>query len=415
MARPHTMPSSTDGRLFAQSPRDMTFVNDPYVAYQAMHAAGGVIFWEEYGHWCFTGFDRVNGLLRDRRFGRQILHLATREELGMAQPRPHLADFDRVEAHSLLELEPPTHTRMRALVNRAFVSRAIERMRPEVEALCHALVDGFESRREVELLRAYAEIVPATIIARMLGIPDDRIDDLLAWSHSMVRMYMFGRDERIEQAANQAAREFSDYLLTLIAQRRSEPRDDLISHMIASEKDGARLSDDELVSTAILLLNAGHEATVHQLGNAVKAILESGSDPVRLFRTDAAAAATVEECLRYDAPLHMFSRYALADIELEDGIVLRKGETIGLMLGAANRDPTRFEQPGRFDPTRENVGHVSFGAGIHFCIGAPLARLELQIGLAVLFDQLSRMRLASAPRYRDAYHFHGLERLDLVW
>jgi cytochrome P450 len=403
-------------RRLRLDPRDPVFFHDPYAAYAAIHARTPAFFWEDYGHWCFAGFDQVNALLRDRRFGRQILHVASREELGLPEPSAHLARFDAVEAHSLLELEPPAHTRLRMLVNRAFVSRSIERLRPEIEVLCDRLIDGFEADGQVELLTRYAEIVPATIIARMLGVPEDRTADLLDWSHRMVKMYMFGRDRSVEEDADLAAGEFADFLREIIEERRAEPRDDLISHMLAAQATGTdRLSEAELISTTVLLLNAGHEATVHQIGNAVTSILASGLAPPALFHDAGTTTRTIEECLRYDAPLHMFTRYALGDVVLPDGIAIRKGEQIGLMLGAANRDPARFAHADRFDPSRADQAHVSFGAGIHFCIGAPLARLELEIALPVLFGRLPQLRTTEAPRYRDAYHFHGLEALHLAW
>ncbi|GLQ39026.1 cytochrome P450 [Rhizobium albus] len=404
-----------DERHLSLDPRDPAFFTDPYPVYAALHAQALAFFWKDYGFWCFADFDAVNALLRDRRFGRQILHVATRDELGLPEPASHLAEFDAVEAHSLLELEPPVHTRLRTLVNRAFVSRHVDRLRPEIAALCHQLIDGFEGNGEAELLSAYAEIIPATVIARMLGVPDDRVPDLLDWSHRMVRMYMFGRDRAAEDDANTAARDFAAYLRGLVGKRRTDPRDDLISHMIAAEQDGGRLSEDELISTAILLLNAGHEATVHQTGNAVKTILEAGSDPAVLFADERSTAATVEEALRFDAPLHMFTRYALQDVVLEDGIALKKGDRIGLMLGAANRDPRRFENADLFDTARSDGANVSFGAGIHFCIGAPLARLEMQVSLPILFERLPGLSLGEPPRYRDSYHFHGLERLACRW
>jgi len=174
------------------------------------------------------------------------------------------------------------------------------------------------------------------------------------------------------------------------------------------------LSDEEVMSTAILLLNAGHEATVHTTGNGVKSILESGIDPVTLFSSDAQTEATVEECLRFDAPLHMFTRYALEDLEFE-GITFRKGDVMGMMLGAANRDPSRFANANSFDPFRKDGANVSFGAGIHFCIGAPLARIELQVAFSELFKRLPRLRLAEEPRYNNVYHFHGLEKLMVSW
>jgi unspecific monooxygenase len=231
----------------------------------------------------------------------------------------------------------------------------------------------------------------------------------------MVQMYMYGVTRETELDANPASVDFMAYLREVIAERRRAPKEDLLSHMLTADPiDGQKLSEDEVISTAILLLNAGHEATVHTTGNAVKTILESGLDPARLFADEAQTAATVEECLRFDAPLHMFTRYALSDLEY-DGTAFKKGDVIGLMLGAANRDPARFKDADTFDPFRSDGQNVSFGAGIHFCIGAPLARIELQVALATLFRRLPKLRLAAEPRYNNVYHFHGLERLDVSW
>ena len=395
-------------------PRNPEFYQNPYAFYASLHPHLSAFEWQEYGHWCFAGFRDVSALLRDRRFGRHILHVATREELGWPEPLPHTPDFDRAERHSLLSLEPPEHTRLRLLVNRAFVSRQVERLRPRVADLANELIDGFAADGEADLITRFAAPIPVVVIAEMLGVPRDMADQLLDWSHRMVRMYMFGRTRADEDDANAAARAFSDYIVELARARRTDLRDDLISHMLTAEIDGERLSEDELASTAILLLNAGHEATVHQTGNAIKAILESGLDPAALFRDADSAAATVEEALRFDAPLHLFTRYALEDCDY-GGLSFRKGDTIGLMLGAANHDPARFADPGIFDPARPDNANVSFGAGIHFCIGAPLARLEMQVALRVLFERLPGLRLAGPPRYADIYHFHGLGRLDAVW
>ncbi|MDB5561351.1 MAG: hypothetical protein JWN11_769 [Hyphomicrobiales bacterium] len=396
-------------------PRDPAFFQDPYAFYTALHEHASAFVWENYGHWCFAGFKEVNALLRDKRFGRQILHVTSREQLGWPEPLAHTADFDATEGYSLLSLEPPAHTRLRTLVNRAFVGRYVEQLRPRIAALANELIDGFERQQSIDLIKAFAAPIPVVVIAEMLGIPAEMAPQLLNWSNRMVAMYMFGRSHETELDSNKAAADFTEYMKTMIAERRKAPREDLLTHMIVTEQNGEKLIDDEVISTAILLLNAGHEATLHTTGNGVKAILESGIDPKVLFATDAQTDATVEECLRYDAPLHMFTRYALSDIELEGEIALKLGDQIGLMLGAANRDPLRFAEANRFDPFRTDGANVSFGAGIHFCIGAPLARIELQVAMKTLFERLPRLRIAEPPQYNDVYHFHGPERLVVEW
>jgi cytochrome P450 len=334
----------------------------------------------------------------------------------MAPPKPHIAAFDQAERYSLLTLEPPDHTRLRTLVNRAFVSRNVEQLRGRIARLAHELIDGFEKDGEVELLKAFAAPLPAVVIAEMIGLPAEMAPQLLDWSNRMVAMYMFGVTAETEHDANQASLDFIAYLRGVIAERRRAPREDLLTHMLTADpSDGQKLTEDEVISTTILLLNAGHEATVHTTGNGVAAILQSGLDPKTLFGTEAQTAATVEECLRYDAPLHMFTRYALQDVTLDGGQSFKQGEVIGLMLAAANRDPTRFVDANRFDPFRSDGQNVSFGAGIHFCIGAPLARIELQVAMTALFERLPGLRLAAPPEAKNVYHFHGLDRLDVAW
>ncbi|RYE07411.1 MAG: cytochrome P450 [Hyphomicrobiales bacterium] len=405
--------SPADRRATAK-PRDAAFYQDPYAFYTALHGGTPTFQWEDYGHWCFTGFKEVNALLRDKRFGRQILHVMSREELGWAPPKEHTAAFDLTEKYSLLAIEPPAHTRLRLLVNRAFVSRHVEQLRPRIERLANEMIDGFEADGGVELIKAFAAPIPAVVIAEMIGLPAEMAPQLLDWSNRMVRMYMFGVTRETELDANKASEDFMAYLRGIIAERQKAPKEDLLTHMLTAEVDGEKLDIEEVVSTAILLLNAGHEATVHTTGNAVKTILESGLDPKALFADEAQTAATVEECLRFDAPLHMFTRYALSDLDYE-GISFKQGEVIGLMLGAANRDPVRFKDANSFDPFRTDGQNVSFGAGIHFCIGAPLARIELQVALKTLFDRLPGLKLAAPPSYNNVYHFHGLERLDVSW
>ncbi len=388
-------------------PREAQFYENPYPSYRRLHLECPVFQWEQYGHWCFARHDDVNALLRDRRFGRQILHVASRQELGWPDEPEHLQAFAAHEKHSLLELEPPVHTRLRGLINRAFLSRQVERLRPFLHSLSNGLIDRFDAADEVELLEHYATPIPVFVICELLGAPIDMAQQFLAWSHDHVAMYMAKRDRAIEDKAVKAVTEFSAYMRGLIAQRRRDLRDDLLSELIRAGSEGQKLTEDELVTTAILILNAGHEATVHSLGNGIKAMLELGArGPV--------TPELVDEILRFDPPLHMFTRYALEDLDY-GGIKLRKGETVGLMLGAANHDAARFDAPEIFNSARTLNPHVSFGAGIHFCVGAPLARLEMLVALEVLFQRLPKLQLSEKPRYKDVYHFHGLDALRVQW
>lgn len=387
-----------------QSPIDKAFVQNPYAFYERARAEARAVFrWTDYGMPCALSYGAVWAILRDRRFGR-----AVPEDRRGPRP-PHQAAFWAVEDHSMLELEPPRHTRLRGLVLRAFTSRRIAALGPEITALANDLVDRIEGDR-FDLIPAFATRLPVIVIARLLGVPEDRADDLLGWSNAMVGMYQARRTRAEEVAAAQAAAAFAAFLRDYAAFRRDRPADDLITHLIAAEEDGDRLSIEELISTCILLLNAGHEATVHSLGNGVKALLETGTRPQALAPDR--IEATVEEILRYDPPLHMFTRWAYEDVEVGRHLI-PKGSQIACLLGAANRDPARWDKAGRFDPARPVQTNVSFGAGVHFCIGAPLARLELQMALPVLFDRCPRLRLDGAPHYANLYHFHGLEALNL--
>jgi cytochrome P450 len=401
-------------RSLSLDPRDPAFFNDPYPAYHAIRAAAPAFFWEQYGFWCFARHAQVSALLRDRRFGRQILHLTSREKLGWSEPPAHLQPFLDVERHSLLELEAPEHTRLRNLVNRAFVSRQVERLAPRIDRLANELIDRFEGRGEVDLLEYFATPIPVIVIAELLGVSGEMSTHLLGWSHRMVAMYQFGVTRAVEDSAVAATREFVTFLRGAVEMRRGAPGDDLISQLISAQTDEGRLSEEELIATCILLLNAGHEATVHAIGNGVKAMLEAEIDPRQAFATPSATAATVEELLRFDAPLHLFTRYALGDVEF-DGVAFRQGDRIGLLLGAANRDPERFARPDLIDASRSPNPHVAFGGGIHFCLGAPLARLEMEIALPILFRRLPKLRLAERPVYRDSFHFHGLAALSVAW
>jgi cytochrome P450 len=380
----------------SQSPTDPDFVQNPYPFYEQARAAGPFFHWSDYNLTCNTNAAATNAIFRDRRFGRE-------------SPVPlnipdHLKPFYAVEAHSMLELEPPRHTRLRSLVLRAFTSRRIAALQPEVATLSHQLIDAFPGG-EFDLLPSFAAKLPVIIIARLLGVPEEMSDDLLRWSNAMVGMYMAGRDRAREDRAVAATEAFVAFMRGYVEQRRAKPADDLITHLIAAESEGDRLTTDELITTCILLLNAGHEATVHTIGNGVKTLLETGTQAA-LQNPEPA----VEEILRFDPALHMFTRWAYEDIEVM-GQRFQRGDQVALLLAAANRDPGMWDDPAAFDPKRNVKPNATFGAGLHFCVGAPLARLELQTALPILFDRMPALHLTEAPTYADVYHFHGLKRL----
>ncbi|MEM9582473.1 MAG: cytochrome P450 [Pseudomonadota bacterium] len=381
----------------SQSPTQNGFVQDPYPFYAQLRDMGPLVWWDDYAMPMATDHATVSALLRDKRFGRE-------NPLGLDYP-DRLAPFYEIEAHSMLELEPPRHTRLRGLVLRAFTSRRIAGLEPELIQLCHDLIDGFPSG-EFDLLEHYAQRLPVIIIARLLGVPENMAPQLLSWSNAMVGMYQASRTTQTEAAACAAATDFADFLKAYVSKRRTAPRDDLITNLIAAEQDGEKLSTAELITTCILLLNAGHEATVHTLGNAIRTCLTTDLYPSR-------EPAFIEEVLRHDPPLHMFTRFAMQDVEI-CGHRFKTGDQVGLLLASANRDPAVYPDPTRFDSTRSAKAHTSFGGGIHFCVGAPLARMEIKHALPILFERCPDLKLAAPARYANLYHFHGLEDLRVT-
>jgi cytochrome P450 len=384
-------------KTLSQSPTEPGFVQDPYPFYERARTHGPFFHWADYDMACTGNAAAVNAIFRDRRFGREAPEPA-------AIP-PHLAPFFAVEAHSMLELEPPRHTRLRSLVLRAFTSRRIAALQPEIEGLSHQLIDSFPTG-PFDLLQAFGQPLPVIIIARLLGVPEAMAPDLLRWSNAMVGMYQARRTPEMEAAAVAATEAFVAFLTGYITERRARPADDLITHLIAAEMEGERLSTQELISTCILLLNAGHEATVHTIGNGVKTLLETRTAPGALAPDH--AEATIEEILRFDPALHMFTRWAYADVDVM-GHTFHRGDRVALLL--ANRDPGVWDTPSTFKPSRPIKPNATFGAGLHFCVGAPLARLELQTALPILFQRHPGLKLAEPPTYADVYHFHGLTRL----
>ncbi len=311
----------------------------------------------------------------------------------------------------MLELDPPRHTRLRALVLRAFTSRRIKSLAPDIAELAQGLLAALPPDG-CNLLESYCQPLPVRVIARLLGVPEEMAPDLLRWSNAMVAMYQARRDIRDEENAIQAAREFAGFMRKHIDMRRKTPADDLITHLISAEENGEKLSTDELISTCILLLNAGHEATVHSLGNAIKLLLETGT-PIAALAPES-IDRSVEECLRFDPPLHMFNRIAKEDV-VAFGHPFKRGDQVACLLASANRDSAAFANAEAFDPARTIKANTSFGGGAHFCVGAPLARLELSIALPALFLHFPELRLTTPPHYANIYHFHGLGTLDVAY
>jgi cytochrome P450 len=267
----------------------------------------------------------------------------------------------------------------------------------------------------MELLYDYAQPYSIAVICRMLGVPLDRHRDLLDWSHRMVKMYEFDVPLEAATAANRAAAEFQDYVRELIRERRVKPRDDMVTALVEAEVDGARLSEDEIVSTVIVLLNAGHEATVNTLGNGTLAFARHPDQWRRVVSGEVPAQTAVEEMIRFDPPLQLFERWVLAEEFAIGDVPIPLGGKVALLFGAANRDPRVFEQPEDFDVGRPNAAqHIGFGGGIHVCIGAPLARVELEASLGALRRYWPDFELVEEPRRTGAFVIWGLEGLRLA-
>jgi cytochrome P450 len=337
------------------------------------------------------------------------------EEVGVPPLDPRWQAFWDVERWSLLWLEPPDHTRIRKLVAAAFTPRSVEALREPARALARDLLAPLAEAGEMELLYDFAQPYSIAVICRMLGVPLDRDRDLLDWSHRMVKIYEFDVPDEAAAAANHAAAEFQDYVRGLIRERRSRPRDDMVTALVEARVDGGRLSDDEIVSTVIVLLNAGHEATVNTLGNGTLAFARHPEQWRRVTAGNVPASAALEEMIRFDPPLQLFERWVLADGFAISDISIPRGAKIAMLFGAANRDPRVFESPDELDVGRENAAqHIGFGGGIHVCIGAPLARIELEASVDALREFWPDFGLLEEPQRTGAFVIWGLRALRLV-
>jgi cytochrome P450 len=390
------------------------FLADPYPVLAELRETAPVFWHEELRRWFVSRHADVRACLRDRRLGRNFRHVGGEEEFGAEPLDPRWRAFWDSERWSLLWLEPPDHTRIRKLVAAAFTPRSVEAMREPAEELARAQLEPFLDSGRMDLLYDFAQPFSIAVICRWLGVPLDRHRDLLAWSHAMVKMYEFDTTEEQAVAANQAAADFQEYVLELIAERRRSPREDLVSGLVQARVDGGRLSDAEVVSTVIVLLNAGHEATVNTLGNGIRALMQQRDQWERLVNGTVPATAALEELIRFDPPLQLFERWVLENGVEVAGASIPRGTKIALLFGAANRDPRVFPDPDRFDVARANAAeHIGFGGGIHVCIGAPLARVELEASLRALVEHCPGLELAEEPRRTPAFVIWGLERVDV--
>lgn len=396
-------------------PSDPGFLADPYPVLNRLRERAPLFYDAGRERWFVTRHEDVRSCLRDKRLGRNFRHVLAPEEIGVPPLDPRWQAFWDSERWSLLWLEPPDHTRLRKLVAAAFTPRSVEALREPAHVLARELLEPLAEAGEMELLYDYAQPYSIAVICRMLGVPLDRHRDLLDWSHRMVKMYEFEVPLEDAQAANRAAAEFQEYVHELIGERRAKPRDDMVTALVQARVDGGRLSDDEIVSTVIVLLNAGHEASVNTLGNGMRAFARHPDQWQRVVDGSVSAAAAGEEMIRFDPPLQLFERWVLTEDFAVGDVSVPRGAKIALLFGAANRDPRVFERADEFDVARENaVQHIGFGGGIHVCIGAPLARIELEAGLEALRRTWPDFRLVEEPKRTGAFVIWGLEALRLA-
>lgn len=396
---------------------DAGFLEDPYPVYARIREESPVFHDPTWGLTFVARHDDVTAILRDRhRFGRDFRHRMDIDEVDPDLYRriypPQWPKWTEYVRESFIDLEPPRHTRLRSLVSAAFTRRSSEVFRPRLEEAADALLDRALEAGSMEVISEYATPIPIAMIADLMGIPPRDHPLLLDWSHAIVKVF----DERVSdqegEAAEQAIRQFIAYLEDVLAQRRARPGDDLISAMIEVEESGDTLTDSEIVATSILTLNAGHEATVHAIGNALLALARSPEVYRTLAGGELAVATAVDELLRYDSPLQMFERWVLEDTEV-GGLTVEKGTKVGLLFGSANHDPEVFHQPDALDLTRDPNPHVSFGGGVHYCVGAPLARVELEAAINRFASRVVEFDLRDYSERIQSLIFRGVGRIDL--
>ena len=383
---------------------DPAFVSNPYPALKELRSAGQPVWHEGMQMFLAARHVDANDVFRNKSLGRIFTEKTPEFEWEI---------FNWLHADSILDSEPPKHTRLRSLVAKAFNRQKIEGMRPAVERITEQLLIAIDDKVKLgqtfDLIADYAEPLPVKIIADLLGFPESEEHLLRPWSQAIVKMYEVNPSVQYQNEAKVAAQEFADYVRDLAESRKKTPGADLISDLAAVEENGEKLNMHELVATCVLLLNAGHEASVNAFGNGIVAALQR-PDQAALLRANPRdiTNTALEEFMRFDAPLHLFERTATADTEI-GGVVIKEGQKIAALIGSANRDETVFSSPDLMDLTRDPNPHIGFGAGIHFCIGAPLARLEMSVSLPALWEKYPDMQLAGDAIRRPTFVLRGYE------
>lgn len=392
-------------------PWDRAFVADPYPALARLRDQAPVAFDERTSQWLVSRHADVNALLRDRRLGRSYLHVASHEEWGRTPPPADQAPYWDLLAVQMIDMEPPDHTRLRRLVTKAFTPRTIEALRPRIETIVGGVVDGARNLGEFDLIADLLELVPVTVIAELLGIPESDRHLLRPWSADMTLMFELNPSDEMQHRATAASQAFEAYLRDLARDRLRTPGGGLLSELAAVvEAGGDRLTDDELIGTAVLLLNAGHEASVNGAANSWWALFRQPDALAALRRDPGLVPSAIEELLRFDTPAPMFERWVLEDIEVA-GVAIPRGQELALQFAAANRDPAVFDRPDELVLDRAPNPYLSFGAGIHYCLGAPLAKAEFDILFRRMLTDLPRLELVREPRWKPRFILRGLESL----
>lgn len=379
--------------------RNQEVMRDPYPHLRELRRFDKPVWHPELEVFLAATHRDANEVLRNKNLGRIYINRTPESEWEV---------FNWLHSDSILDSEPPKHTRLRGLVLKAFNRSRMEGMRSQVEEIVSGLLDEIEAKGgEFDLIADYAEPLPVKVIALLLGFPPEEEHLLRPWSQAIVKMYEVNPPREHEIAAQQAANEFASYVHSLMLERKREPRQDLITDLVQVHEQGEQLSTNELIATCILLLNAGHEASVNGFGNGMVALLNNESERSLLFGDPITLSPTaVEEFLRFDSPLQYFERTATSDCEI-GGVALKSGQKIVSLLGSANRDETVFESADSLNVARQPNPHIGFGAGIHFCVGAPLARLEMSISLPLLLKRFPELQLARQPQRRPGFSLRG--------